>query len=454
VLLGAANAVTLMGSLLVAAAAIALATAGLAGTAVGRTDLRRTHGALSVTLWCLLGVLVAGAAAYGNWLRSFDPGDVDRVDVLSVAPDGGWIEVEGRASRRLDVWRRFLISTADERWIALPSSARGWRDIGYSADGSTAAMCEPRDSDRDVRTLWWVNLRAQDPQLQETTIVVSGWSAPSLSPDGSRVAILDAALLSVYDLESERLLKVISIPENLREATVFFRDDSRLSLFARHDRVDDEPVHIAEADLETGKVAELGRVEGVPARSWIAVDADATHLVVVSTNAEDAATHRRLYDARTGELIREIDLAGSLRFLVDGRIVALSKAENGHELLVAESADGVVRVERDLGVAPGLEIYGEATAGSLVVSRLEDPEDRELGRIMELIDIETGQKRHMAERLRRGYFGAQIVWGPGVTAFWYRNTPEAGRLFEDQTGAVVRWNPETGDLEHIVGGNR
>ncbi len=454
VLLGAANAVTLMGSLLVGAAAIALAAAGLVGTAVGRADLRRTHAALSVTLWLLLGVLVAGAAAYGNWLRQFGPIDLDRVELYSVAPDGGWIEVGGTTPWRLDVSRRFLISTADERWIALPSSTRDWREIGFSADGSTAAMFVPGDSDTNVRTLWWVDLRAQDPQLQETTIVVSGWSAPSLSPDGSRVAILDAALLSVYDLESERLLTTLSIPENLRNATVFFGEDSRLSLFARHDRVDDDPLHIAEAELETGKVVELGRIESVPARSWIAVDADATYVVVASTNAEDAATHRRLYDGRTGELIREIDLADSLRFLADGRIVALSKAENGHELLVAESADGVVRVERDLGVAPDLEIYGEAIAGSLVVSRLEDPEDRKLGRIMELIDIETGRKRHIAERLRRGFFGAEIVWGPGVTAFWYRKTPEAGRFFEDCTGAIVRWDPETGDLEHIVGGNR
>jgi len=407
-----------------------------------------------VTLWLVLGVLVAGAAAYGNWLQSFEPGDVDRVDVLSVAPDGGWIEVAGTAPGRLDVSRRFLISTTGERWIALPSSARSWQDIGYSADGSTAAMFGPRDSAAGVRTLWWSDLRDHDPHLRETTIVVSGWTVPHLSPDGSRLAILSEGVLSVYELESERLVRAISIPENLRNATLFFLDNSRLLLFARRDRAEDAPLHMAVADLEIGKVAGLGRIEGIPARSWIAVDADIRHVVVSSTNAEDAATHRRLYDAKTGTLIRELDISGSLRFLADGRIVAISKTEDGHELLVAESVDGAVRVEHDLGVAPDLEVYCEAVAGGLVVGRLEDPEDRNMGRTMDLMDVETGQTRHIADGLRRGYFGARIVWGPGITAFWYQNAPEAGRFFEDRTGAIVRWNPETGALEHVVGGKQ
>jgi len=448
----AVKAVTLMGSLLVGAAAVALATAGLAGTAVGRTDLRRTHGALSVTLWLVLGVLVAGAAAYGAWLRNFDPSDLDRVEVLSVTPDGGWIEVAGSAPGRLDVTRRFLISTSDGRWIALPALARSWYDTRYSADGSTAAMFEPRDSDGNLQTLWWSDLRDPDPRLRETTIVISGWATPNLSPDGSRLAMLSEGVLSVYDLESERLVKAISIPGNLRDAAVFFCENSRLLLFARRDRMDDVPLHIAEADLESGKVAELGRIEGLPERSWIAVDADVEHAVVVSTTAEVDATHRRLYDARSGRLIRELDIAGSLRFLADGRIVALSKAENGNQHLVAESVDGSVRVEHDLGVAPDLGIYGEAVAGSLVVGRLADPEDREMGRTMDLIDVATGQTRRIADGLRRGYFGAQIVWGPGITAFWYQNAPAAGRFFEDRTGAIVRWDPETGELIHVVGG--
>ncbi len=451
-LVGAVKAVSLVGSLLVGAAVIALAAAGLVGTAVGRTDLRRTHGALSVTLWLVLGVLVAGTAAYGTWLRDFGPRDLHQIEVLSVAPDGGWIEVAGSTPRRLDVWRRFLVSTADGRWIALPVSARSWYDTRYSADGSTAAMFEPSDFDGAGRTLWWSDLRDRDPRIRETKIVVSGWATLHLSPDGSRLALLSERVLSVYDLESERLVQAISIPENLRNALVFFREDSHLSLFARRDRVDDAPLFIAGIDLESGHVSEIARIEGIPARSWIAVDAEVTRIVVNSTNTEDSATHRRLYDAKTGAVIRDLDIKGFLRFLSDGRIVALSKAENGHELLVAESADGVVRLEHDLGAATDLDLHGEAVAGSLVVSRLGDLEDRELGRTMELIDIESGQTLHIAEGLRRGYFGGQYVWGAGVTAFWYQNTPHAGRIFQDRTGAIVRWEPSTGDLIHIVGG--
>jgi hypothetical protein len=448
----AVKAVTLMGSLLVGAAAVALATAGLAGTAVGRTDVRRTHGALSVTLWLVLGVLVAGAAAYGTWLRDFGPEDLNRTEVLSVAPDGRWIEVAGSAPGRLDVTRRFLISTSDGRWIALPASARNWYDTRYSADGSTAAIFEARDFDGNLRTLWWSDLRDRDPRLRETKIVVTGWVAPHLAPDGAHLAFLSEGVLSVYELENERLVKAISIPENLRNATVFFSDNSRLLLFARRDRVNDAPLRIAEADLDTGKVAELGRIEGLAGRSWVAVDAEVQHVVVTTANDEDSEKRRQLYDARTGALIRELDLAGTLRFLADGRIVAVSSTESERNLLVAETVDGSVRVEHDLGVAPDLGIYGEAVTGCLVVGRLEDPKDREMGRTMDLMDVETGQTRHIADSLRRGYFDAQIVWGPGITVFWYQNAPEAGRFFEDRTGAIVRWDPETGALERIVGG--
>jgi hypothetical protein len=264
--------------------------------------------------------------------------------------------------------------------------------------------------------------------------------------------MLSEGVLSVYDLESERLVKAISIPGNLRDAAVFFCENSRLLLFARRDRMDDVPLHIAEADLETGKVAGLGGIEGLPERSWIAVDAAVQHVVVTTANDEEGQKRRQLYDARTGASIRDLDLTGSLRFLADGRIVALSKAKDGNEHLVVESVDGSYRVEHDLGVTPDLQMYGEAIAGSLVVGRLADREEREMGRTMDLIDVETGQTRRIADGLRRGYFGAQILWGPGITAFWYQNAPEAGRFFEDRTGAIVRWDPETGELIHVVGG--
>jgi hypothetical protein len=35
---------------------------------------------------------------------------------------------------------------------------------------------------------------------------------------------------------------------------------------------------------------------------------------------------------------------------------------------------------------------------------------------------------------------------------WYIDSPESNRVFTDRSGAIVRWDPETGELVHIVGG--
>ncbi len=452
VLMGAVKAATLVGALLVGALAFALAIAGLVGTVVGRTDLRRTHGALSVTLWLVMGLLAAGAAAYGNWLRDFGPGDLNQTEVFSVAPDGGWVEVAGTTAWRFDVWRRFLVSTTGDRWIAAPASFRTWfGEVRTSADAGTAAMFEPAISEENGRTLWWVDLRAHDPRFQETTIVVSGRSSPSLSPDGSRVAILDAALLSVYELESERLLTSISIPEGLRPAVVLFQDENSLLLFARHGRAEDVPLGIARVDLESRTITEIGRIDRTSETTRIAVDAEVRHFVLGREN-DDEGSSRGLYDARSGDLIRELEVGGTVGFLTDGRIYGISKTASGRRLLVVESVDGSSRIEHDLGLAPWLWCYGEAVSGSLVVGRIDDLEDREQGRTIELIEFDTGEIHQIAAGLRRGYSAAQYLWSNGISVTWYVNTSEAGRIFEDRTGAIVRWDPETGELFHVVGG--
>ncbi len=454
VLMGAVKAVMLMGSLLVGAAVIALATAGLVGTAVGRTDLQRTHGALSVVLWLLLGSQVLGAAAYGSWLRDFEPGDLDRVEVFSVAPNGGWIEVAGTTPWRLDVWRRFLVSTTDDHWLAVPASFRtGRAAVRFSTDGGTAVVLEPRISGGNGRPVWWVDLRELDPQLQETTLVVSGRATPHVSPDGSRVAILEEALLSVYELESERLLTSIPVPETLRNGIVFFVEENRLLIFARRDRTDDFPLRIARVDLELRTITEIGRIDLTSETTRIAVDAEVRHFVLWMEDGEGGTT-RRLYDARSGELIRELEVEGTVRFLADGRMYSIPRSGDDRRRLVVESVDGSSRVEHDLGVVPWLWCYGEAVSGGLVISRLDDLEDREQGRTVELIDIDTGKVRQIADVLRRGFSAARYLWGKGTSVTWHVETGTAGRIFEDRTGAVVRWDPETGELIHVVGGTK
>jgi hypothetical protein len=453
IVMGAIRAVVVVSTLLAVAAAAALAIAGWAGLAVGRTDLRRTHGAMSIALWSLLGVAVACLLVSSGWLRGFGPAQMDDVEVFSVAPDGGWIEVWGSAPWRLDVRRHALVSSSTDRFLLLPMSwTRYQRELVFSVDGRTVVGLGLVAGPEKFSSLWWSDLEAHDLHLQETTIVVSGRATPSLSPSGSRIAILDAALLSVYELESEHLLTAISIPQNLQSAVVFFVDEGRLLMFARHGREDDAPLHIARVDVESGHLAEITPIEDIAEYPSIVVDADVSYFFVSTGKNEEGTARRQLHDAKTGAKIRDFNPKDWLRFLADGHIVAFSETEDGRTFVAVESVDGSERVEHDLGVVPGLRIHGEAIAGSLVVSRLEDPGDWQRGRIAELLDLETGDVRRVAEGVNRGYSPTQHVWARGLSATRCLKSYDASCLFEDSSGAIVRLNPQTGDLVHIIGG--
>ena len=55
---------------------------------------------------------------------------------------------------------------------------------------------------------------------------------------------------------------------------------------------------------------------------------------------------------------------------------------------------------------------------------------------------------HLRSRLR--WFPWQ--YGVDMGFFWSCYQPAVFRLFIDQSGALVRWDPGTGDLVHVVGG--
>lgn len=454
-LMGAVKAVTLMESLLVGAAAIALAAAGLVGTAVGRTDLRRTHGALSVTLWSLLGVAVACLLVSSGWLRGFGPAQMDDVEVFSVAPDGGWIEVWGSAPWRLDVRRHALVSSDGARHLVLPAASTGYSmELIYSADGGTAIGLDSTSGSQNFSSLWWADLTAETPKRVETLLVVPSRTIPALSPDGSRVAILEEGTLSVHDLGSEQLVAVIRLPVSFRKATVLFFEHDRLRLFARSGEDELSMILIAEVDLEKRTVEETGRIEGVQRSRWMALDRSAERMILSVRDDGLSVTPRSLRNARDGSLIRELHDRGSVRFLEDGRLVTLTEAPGDGALLLVEAADGSTKITHSLGEVDWEGLGGEALPGQVVFGRLSNLDERTQGRRFDLVDVDSGEIRSISTGLRKVHPGFQWVWGGGGMVFWYVDSPEANRVFTDHAGAIVRWDPKTGDLEHIIGGSQ
>ena len=446
------TALWVIGGGLIAALLFALSVGGAIGVAVGRVDLRRTHGALSLALWATLAVCLAGITAYSSWLRDFGPPDFDDIDVLTVAPDGRWVEVLGGAPRRLEVRRRCLVSTIDNRWIPLP--AHSWvysPEVVYSRDGSTALWLGAGFGD-EPRVLWWADLGRQDPSARSTKLVVAPEAVFTLSPDGARMAILENGTISVFERDDERLMTAVRLPEDLHRAVVIFSSRDRLRLFSRLGDHDGHSLFIANADVTTGKVIHTGEIERLPKESWFVVDADVEYLVMWTRAMAGQIPVKSVYDAANGDFIANRADTRFQNFLSDGRLVDLDVDDGGQARLVVESVDEGDRLVQDLGNAKDLRLSGEALPGAVAVSRPVDPSDSTKGLRVDLIDVDSGQVQIIGAHLRRAVPWFRWLQGNTQGIFWYGNQPATSRLFINQTGALVRWDADTGNLIHVVGG--
>ena len=454
--IGAPIALWVVAGALIAALLIALAIGGASGVAVGRVDLRRAHSAQSLAMWSTMAICVAAITVYGNWLRSFGPRDFTDVDVLTVAPDGNWVETVGGAKGRLDVNRRYLLSTTADRWVPLPARWH-WSDkfVTYSPDGSTAVW---RGGGRveEPRSLWWADLGRPDPMARPTSIIVPFEAALTLAADGSHLAILEEGIVSVYELGEERLLKAIRLPEDFQRVGVVFVSSNTMRLFAKVGDGDDRSLRLAEIDVASGKLARTGEipVSGNNDTFWFSVDADLENMIVSTRPEHSLVWKKAVYDAKTGGYLRDLDVEGFPKFLQDGRVIFASEAEDGSITLTVETVDGDGRLVHIVRGAFGSRIIGEAVPNGVIVAHLADPSDRTEGIRLALFDLETGETRNIGSQVqgRAGW----IYWQSGfkMSFIWHRKHFAVYRLFSDQSGALVRWDPESGEMVHVVGGQQ
>jgi hypothetical protein len=450
----APDALLVVAGCLIAALIIALSVGGAVGVSVGRVDLQRTHSAQSLALWSTFAICLAAITVYSGWLRGFGPREFTDVDLMTVAPDGHWVEVIGQATGRLDVKRRYLISTTANHWLQLPARWQGYgSDMVYSGDGSTAIWRGGGPVD-EPRSLWWADLGRPDPMARPTSIIVPFEAALTIASDGSRLAILEEGTVSVYELGEERLLKAIRLPEDFQRVAAVFVSSNTMRLFADVGNRGDRSLRVAEIDVVSGKLATTGEipVAGDNDSFWFSVDNDLEYLVV-STRPELSLNWKNaVYDAKNGGFLRDLDVAGFPTFLHDGRMMFSSEADDGSILLTVETVDGESRLVHTVRAAFGSRIIGEAVPNGVIVAHLADPSDRTKGIRLALFDIETGEIRNIGSQVR-GRAG-WINWQSGfkMSFIWHRDHFAVSRLFVDQSGALVRWDPESGELVHVVGG--
>jgi hypothetical protein len=117
-----------------------------------------------------------------------------------------------------------------------------------------------------------------------------------------------------------------------------------------------------------------------------------------------------------------------------------------------ESPDGLSHAEHDLGFGGEARLGGETGTGQLLILRDQFPAHNTKASSAVLFRIESGRQQTLHSDVGRNWTGFQWETGALGASFWYVNRPEAGCLFKDHQGALVRWDPTTVELNRIVGG--
>jgi hypothetical protein len=301
--------------------------------------------------------------------------------------------------------------------------------------------------------LWWADLGPTGPTARATTISIGPDAPWTLDDTGSRLAVLEDSLLSVYGLVDDRLETSVRLPENLRNAGIVFTDSERIMAIARSESAAGHDLILGEVNLETGRVAMRGSIGPFQQNPWAAMDSRAEYLVAWSRSRPGRVGVKAVYAVPSGTLVRELVEKGLPRFSGDGRVVFLVVDDNRQGRLIVESKEGDEQIVHELGDARDLHLAGEAVPGWVLFSRLTDSSNPTQGCRLALLNLETGEQRAIDGVVRRIF-----RWWPSYlpvsgTLSQYRRGPGLSRLAIDQSGALVRWDPETGKLVRVVGGN-
>jgi hypothetical protein len=379
-----------------------------------------------------------------------------------VDPTGSWVEVRGSAVSRFGTHRSFIVSTSDERWIALRSlgaSSPGWfGDVSFAADGRAAAWLG-RNRDDDARTLWRADLGLPRPVAVETTITTTSDADLELSADG-RMAVLwnRGGLVSAYDLLDERLLAMGRVPAEHNGVTCTFPDTSTVRCFGEKKRAaETEPrlVLIHELDLasrEIRRVAEINLGEHDLRPAFAAY----SRALLATIGCPGADCRLRFIDPASGAIQRETALpawARAAAVLADGRLVVRS-SDRQDEILVAVQAEETATWTEHRAPAESFNwIGGEIAPGRLAIFTSRRDENGDWVKApVQLLDLDTGATRPLGAGVDAGagwWWTHEDFWRTTSPMAW---KPEAWRLFctEDRR-AVVRWDPASGGLTAVAG---
>jgi hypothetical protein len=395
------------------------AAAVLAGSAAqvlaGRTDARRGHRFLSLTLWGLLLAGALGLAGYSRWILAATPADLAGIESVAAAPAGETILVQGPAAHRDGYFPTFLVDGPSGRFSRF-SPVYSWDlrqgepgvGVYFSADGRRALWLEAQSTAADSPFVV-VRLDLTRPGARPVPTRLTYARQPrvlALSPDGRRLAILQGRQLTVEDVDSASLLRAATVAQaNSWESRLHFLDATHLLFFHRGSVESGwprqpAPIEVTEIDLATGRQEEIGHTPPLDTSSVAEISPDGSHFLV-RPSRESLLLFRTHGTLPGTEIPAFLPASG---FLADGRILAVAPLASPEESrqLVLFSPDGAVLRRFAFPGAFSLRPAGEPIPGHLVVGVASDSSGSGSGYHsweIRLLDLATGESRSLGRGL-------------------------------------------------------
>jgi len=383
---------------------LALLAASAVQVAVGRTDIRRAHRALSLTFWGLVFTMLLGAAGNFQWVLAARPADFRDAYATGADPSGRWIQLSGESGRFRCLRTSFLVEAGSGRFVRLlkasdlveptrPSSP--WLEFAQRAERA-AGWATGSDDSSTVLELF--DLSSSTPRLSRVRL--EGLAEPQwrtlfrLSPGGNTALLVGAsASASLFDTGSGRRLATADVPRGSFAGEAVFTSETSARVWLNESGGPSRVLDLAKG-LAPGW-SDFSVPPSIPGGDWhdrrVVPLPDGNRVLFVDRGVT-------LRDGKTGALLATL-IEGArwyrARPLADGRIVVVSTSGDRTWLSLFDRDGGPLR-EVDLG--PGRAAWAthfpEVAPGQIAVGLMSRPSqtrqtvivDANAGRVVDRLD--------------------------------------------------------------------
>jgi ABC-type transport system involved in multi-copper enzyme maturation permease subunit len=399
--------------------------------AKGRTDVRRSHAALSRAIWTSVAVVVAILAAYTAWIVNVGPSDLRSYGLMQQAPGGNSLFLSGTS--RGDLYTTFLIDVNSGRHERVPSL--GWWGAEFSQDGKTIAWLEPVWRGFGFAGAEIYTKRLDQPGAKAQATGVQTGRDFALSPDGSRLAVLNDSTISVHDVATQRLVASVRRDAPPANAMALFFLNNDVVRFYRWPR-SNQKLEIFELDARTKSIVQTGEIAPEGLIKGMRMNADGSRVILPRNGL--------VADARTGAVLAKLPIISlgpaQSAILSDGTIALAARDGNGPATVHVFAPDGTPQRDIRLPVR-FVMISGETDGNKLIAVGSDKVSDDRTGRGRKafVIDIHRGTIERTLNDIRGpipNYSDARLTH--------YRADEKLVAV--NGEGELVTWNAMTGEV--------